>query len=159
MHAADGRVVSNFIVQALQGDPITVYGDGSQTRSFCYVDDLVTGLIALMESPSSVTGPINLGNPSEMTVRELAEMVLKETGSRSAIEVKPLPQDDPKQRRPDISLANSILGWAPTVPLAVGIKRTVAYFREARVQGSAPRPVASPSHTGSNDQRILPIAG
>jgi UDP-glucuronate decarboxylase len=132
MHAADGRVVSNFIVQALRGDPITVYGDGGQTRSFCYVDDLVTGLISLMESPSSVTGPINLGNPSEMTVRELAEMVLKETGSRSAIEVKPLPQDDPRQRRPDISLAQSILRWAPIVPLAEGIKRTVAYFRGAR---------------------------
>jgi UDP-glucuronate decarboxylase len=130
MHQADGRVVSNFIVQALNGKPITVYGDGLQTRSFCYVDDLVDGLIRLMESPAKVTGPINLGNPIEFTMRQLAELVLAETRSSSPLVTLPLPQDDPKQRRPDISLARQVLGWAPTIALREGLKTTVAYFRE-----------------------------
>jgi UDP-glucuronate decarboxylase len=129
MHRADGRVVSNFVVQALEGQPITVYGDGSQTRSFCYVDDLIDGLIRLMESPKGFTGPVNLGNPAEFTIRQLAERVLAETGSRSPIIVRPLPDDDPKQRQPDITLARSQLGWAPLVELEQGLKPTVDYFR------------------------------
>jgi UDP-glucuronate decarboxylase len=130
MHPNDGRVVSNFIVQALKGEPITLFGDGSQTRSFCYVDDLVTGLIALMNSPVEVTGPINLGNPGEFSMRELAEMVMKATGSKSQIEFRPLPVDDPKQRQPDISLARAKLAWSPQIPLKDGLARTIAYFRE-----------------------------
>jgi UDP-glucuronate decarboxylase len=130
MHPNDGRVVSNFVVQALKGEPITLFGDGSQTRSFCYVDDLVTGLIALMGSPAEVTGPINMGNPSEFSIRELAEKVVKATGSKSAIEFRPLPTDDPKQRQPDISLARSKLGWSPQIPLEEGLGRTIAYFRD-----------------------------
>ena len=130
MHVADGRVVSNFIVQALGGEPITIYGDGSQTRSFCYVDDLVEGLIRLMESPDEVTGPINLGNPVEFSMLELAEQVVTITGSRSATVFKPLPQDDPRQRKPDITLATNHLGWAPTVMLKEGLGRTVDYFRK-----------------------------
>ncbi len=129
MHPSDGRVVSNFIVQALSGEPITLYGDGSQTRSFCYVDDLVDGLIRLMGSAPEVTGPINLGNPNEFTIRELADLVIAETGSSSQLTFKPLPQDDPKQRRPDISLAKSKLGWAPKVQLREGLKPTAQYFR------------------------------
>ena len=129
MHPADGRVVSNFIIQALNGDAITLYGDGQQTRSFCYVDDLVDGLIKLMESGSSVTGPINLGNPVEFTMRGLAELVLAETGSSSPITTNPLPQDDPKQRRPDITRARAQLHWEPSVSLAEGLKPTVAYFK------------------------------
>ena len=129
MHPSDGRVVSNFIVQALNGEPITVYGDGSQTRSFCYVDDLVDGLIRLMESPPRLTGPINLGNPGEFTMLALAEMVLAETGSQSSIIRLPLPQDDPKQRRPDITLAKEHLDWAPKVALQEGLRATIAYFR------------------------------
>ena len=129
MHPADGRVVSNFIVQALRGEPITLYGDGSQTRSFCYVDDLVDGLVRLMESPAALTGPINLGNPAEFTMRELAELVLAETKASSPIILHPLPQDDPKQRQPDISLAKERLGWTPKTPLSEGLKPTVAYFR------------------------------
>ena len=129
MHAADGRVVSNFIVQALRGEPITLYGDGKQTRSFCYVDDLIEGLILLMESPADLTGPINLGNPVEFTMRELAELVLVETGSKSPIVMRPLPQDDPRQRKPDIRLAQERLAWSPKVPLHEGLKPTVAYFR------------------------------
>jgi UDP-glucuronate decarboxylase len=128
MHAADGRVVSNFIVQALKGEPITLYGDGSQTRSFCYVDDLIDGLIRLMESPASITGPINLGNPVEFTIRELAELVVAEAKSSSTFILQPLPQDDPKQRQPDITLARERLGWAPKVPLRDGLKPTAAYF-------------------------------
>jgi UDP-glucuronate decarboxylase len=130
MHPADGRVVSNFIVQALNGNPITLYGDGNQTRSFCYVDDLVAGLVRLMDSPRDVTGPINLGNPSEITVRGLAELVRAETASTSPIVMHPLPPDDPKQRQPDITLAKRLLGWAPNVPLHDGIKPTIAYFRD-----------------------------
>jgi UDP-glucuronate decarboxylase len=129
MHPNDGRVVSNFIVQALKGEDITLYGDGSQTRSFCYVDDLVDGLIALMATGSDVTGPMNLGNTGEFTMRELAETVLQITGARSKIVHRPLPQDDPKQRQPDISLARRELGWAPKVALADGLRETVAYFR------------------------------
>ena len=127
----DGRVVSNFIVQALQGQPLTVFGDGSQTRSFCYVDDLVTGLIALMDSPPEVTGPVNLGNPGEFTMLELARLVQDLTGTSVPLERRPLPADDPARRRPDISLARELLGWEPTVDLADGLKRTVAYFRDA----------------------------
>jgi UDP-glucuronate decarboxylase len=129
MHPSDGRVVSNFIVQALKREPITLYGDGTQTRSFCYVDDLIDGLIGLMESPASLIGPLNLGNPSEFTMLELAEMVLAETGSSSPLVRRPLPQDDPKQRQPDITLAKKHLGWMPKVALREGLKPTTAYFR------------------------------
>ncbi len=128
MHHADGRVVSNFVVQALRGEAITLYGDGSQTRSFCYVDDLVDGLMRLMASEADITGPINLGNPGEFTIRELAEKVIAETGSSSELAFRPLPQDDPKQRRPDITRAKSLLDWAPKVPLDAGLKPTVQYF-------------------------------
>ena len=129
MHPSDGRVVSNFIIQALRGEPITLYGDGNQTRSFCYVDDLINGLIRLMDTPATLTGPINLGNPIEFTMRELAELVLAETGSSSTIITRPLPQDDPKQRKPDIALAKKHLSWLPAIPLQDGLKPTVAYFR------------------------------
>jgi UDP-glucuronate decarboxylase len=129
MHPQDGRVISNFIVQALQGEDLTVYGNGGQTRSFCYVDDLIDGLIALMQSADAVVGPINIGNPGEYTILEVAEMVLKLTGGRSRIIFKPLPQDDPTQRQPDITLAKNTLGWEPRVPLQEGLERTVAYFR------------------------------
>jgi UDP-glucuronate decarboxylase len=125
----DGRVVSNFIVQALRGQDITIYGDGTQTRSFCYIDDLVEGLLKLMDSSPEITGPVNLGNPVEFTMRELAELTLKLTGSRSKLVFLPLPQDDPRQRQPDIALARSSLAWAPTVPLEEGLKHTIAYFR------------------------------
>ena len=130
MHRHDGRVVSNFIVQALLGQPITIYGDGSQTRSFCYVDDLIDGMMKLMSSPADVTGPINIGNTREFTILELARMVIEITGSRSEIVTKPLPGDDPKQRQPDIAKARETLGWEPTVPAREGLARTVAYFRE-----------------------------
>jgi UDP-glucuronate decarboxylase len=130
MHHADGRVVSNFIVQALTGDPITLYGDGEQTRSFCYVDDLVDGLIRLMNSPDDVTGPINLGNPNEFTMKELAQEILTQSASASPLEHRPLPQDDPRQRQPVITKAKDILGWEPKVMLPAGIERTIAYFRE-----------------------------
>nr|WP_321509816.1 UDP-glucuronic acid decarboxylase family protein [uncultured Hyphomonas sp.] len=129
MHPNDGRVVSNFIVQALRGEDITLYGDGQQTRSFCYVSDLVDGLIRLMNSDDDVTGPINLGNPGEFTMRQLAETVLELTGSKSGIVNRPLPSDDPRQRQPDISKAKSALGWEPTIPLAEGLKPTIEYFR------------------------------
>jgi UDP-glucuronate decarboxylase len=129
MHPADGRVVSNFIVQALQGEPISLYGDGSQTRSFCYVDDLIAGMIALMETGPDVTGPINIGNPNEFTIRELAEKVIALTGSRSELVEHPLPTDDPKQRQPDISRARDLLGWEPKVMLDEGLGHTVEYFR------------------------------
>jgi len=129
MHPNDGRVVSNFIVQALRGDDITVYGDGNQTRSFCYVDDLIDGIIRLMESPADFLGPVNLGNPVEYSMRELAETVLRLTGSRSKLTYKPLPSDDPMRRCPDITLATEHLGWRPTVALEDGLKETIAYFR------------------------------
>ena len=128
MHPNDGRVVSNFIVQALKGEPITIYGDGTQTRSFCYVDDLIEGFLRLMNQTATV-GPINLGNPGEFTMLELAEQVLKLTKSKSKIVHQPLPADDPKQRRPDITLARKFLKWEPKVPLAEGLKKTIAYFR------------------------------
>jgi len=130
MDAADGRVVSNFIVQALRGDPLTVFGDGSQTRSFCYVDDLVDGLFRLMHSPPEITGPINLGNPGEFTMLELAETVVELTHSKSTIEFHELPQDDPTRRRPDITRASESLGWEPKVPLREGLSRTIAYFED-----------------------------
>ena len=130
MHRQDGRVVSNFIVQALLGQPITIYGEGSQTRSFCYVDDLIDGLMRLMASPAEVIGPINIGNTREFTILELARMVVEITGSRSEIVRKPLPGDDPKQRQPDIARAREKLGWEPKVPVQDGLTRTVAYFRE-----------------------------
>jgi UDP-glucuronate decarboxylase len=130
MHPNDGRVVSNFIVQALTGEPVTMFGDGSQTRSFCYVDDLVEALVRLMNSPVELTGPVNLGNPREFTVRQLAEMVIEMTGSRSKMEFRPLPVDDPKQRQPDITLARKALDWAPKTELEAGLKATIAYFRD-----------------------------
>jgi len=128
MHPNDGRVVSNFIVQALKNKDITVFGDGTQTRSFCYVDDLIEGLILLMNSPDSFTGPVNMGNPDEFTILELAEKIIKTTNSKSKITFKPLPQDDPMQRKPDISLARKKLKWQPTVKLDEGLKKTIKYF-------------------------------
>ena len=130
MHVSDGRVVSNFVVQALNGSPVTIYGDGNQTRSFCYVDDLVNGLIALMDTGPEVTGPINIGNPGEFTIRELAEKVIALTGSSSKLVEKPCPEDDPRQRKPDISKAQRELGWEPKVSLDEGLPKTIAYFRE-----------------------------
>jgi len=130
MHPNDGRVVSNFIVQALNNEDITIYGDGSQTRSFCYVDDLINGLISIMATENSFTGPINLGNPFECTVVELANKIISLTNSRSKIVFKPLPEDDPKQRRPDIDLAQSKLNWSPKIPLDDGLKQTIRYFKD-----------------------------
>jgi UDP-glucuronate decarboxylase len=130
MHPNDGRVVSNFIVQALRGEDVTIYGDGSQTRSFCYVDDLIEGMIRMMDSEKGFTGPVNIGNPGEFTIRELADKVLRLTGSRSRLVNHPLPQDDPRQRKPDVALANSKLGWKPTVSLEDGLKETVSYFKK-----------------------------
>jgi len=141
MHPNDGRVVSNFVVQALRGEELTVYGDGSQTRSFCYVDDLVEGLIRLMDAPDAVTGPVNIGNPGEFTIRQLAEKVIAMTGSSSSLTFRPLPQDDPLQRRPDIARAQEHLGWQPTVPLDQGLQRTVAYFRQFLHSNESAAPV------------------
>ena len=129
MHPNDGRVVSNFIVQALKGQDITIYGDGNQTRSFCYVDDLLDGMIRLMNSRESFTGPVNVGNPNEFTIRELAEIVIELTGSSSKIIYQPLPADDPMQRQPDISLAKKELGWEPGVQLREGLAKTIEYFK------------------------------
>jgi UDP-glucuronate decarboxylase len=137
MHPNDGRVVSNFIVQALRNNDITVYGDGMQTRSFCYVDDLVEGLIRLMETGDGVVGPVNLGNPEEFTIRQLAEIVVDIAGSASKIVHRPLPTDDPKQRQPEISKAQELLGWRPTVPLRVGLTKTAAYFEELLAREAA----------------------
>jgi UDP-glucuronate decarboxylase len=137
MHPNDGRVVSNFIMQALKHAPITLYGEGLQTRSFCYVDDLVDGLIRLMESPEAVTGPVNLGNPNEFSIRALAEQVIALTDSRSELTFLPLPQDDPRQRQPDITLAKTTLGWQPDIQLAHGLPQTIAYFRSLIDQGLA----------------------
>jgi UDP-glucuronate decarboxylase len=128
MHPNDGRVVSNFIVQALRNEPITLYGDGNQTRSFCYVDDLIEALVRFMSSPDGATGPMNLGNPGEVTIRELAEMVINLTGSRSTLNFLPLPSDDPRQRQPDITLARGMLNWEPTTALRDGLTRTIEYF-------------------------------
>ena len=130
MNPNDGRVVSNFIVQALRGDDITMYGDGQQTRSFCYVDDLINGMIRMMESRADFTGPVNIGNPGEFSMLQLAELVIKMTGSKSKIIFKPLPQDDPKQRQPNIGLADKELGWKPAIILEEGLKNTIAYFKE-----------------------------
>lgn len=134
MHPNDGRVVSNFIVQALRGEDITIYGDGSQTRSFCYVDDLINGMLKLMASDADFTGPVNIGNPGEFSMLELAELVLKLTNSRSKLKHLPLPQDDPKQRRPDISLAKTVLHWSPKIPLPEGLTKTIDYFRASAVE-------------------------
>jgi UDP-glucuronate decarboxylase len=129
MHPSDGRVVSNFIVQALAGEAITIYGDGSQTRSFCYVDDLIDALILLMATPDDFTGPVNIGNPNEFTILQLAQKVIELTGSKSKIVFKPLPSDDPAQRQPDIRLAQKILEWTPGAPLDEGLRKTIGYFR------------------------------
>ncbi len=140
MHPNDGRVVSNFILQALQNRPITIYGDGSQTRSFCYVDDLVQGFLEFMHTPADFTGPLNLGNPAERTIVDLAEKILEATNSRSGLVFKPLPQDDPRRRRPDITLAKQALGWEPVTPIEEGLAKTVAYFdrllADRRAQGA-----------------------
>ena len=162
MHPNDGRVVSNFIVQALKGEPITIYGDGQQTRSFCYVDDLVEGFVRLMDSPDHITGPMNLGNPGEFTILELAEKVIALTGSKSTMIRKPLPADDPMQRQPDISFARRAIGWEPKVQLEDGLKRAIAYFdtllgggtvrRAAAVRRQAKRP-AAPRRAGGKRPR------
>jgi UDP-glucuronate decarboxylase len=131
MHPSDGRVVSNFIVQALQGRDITIYGSGQQTRSFCYVDDLIEAVIRMMDTPSDFPGPVNIGNPGEFTMLELAQQVLRLTGSKSKLIHESLPLDDPRQRRPDISLAQARLDWTPKVSLEDGLKETIAYFRRA----------------------------
>jgi UDP-glucuronate decarboxylase len=138
MHPNDGRVVSNFIVQALQGKPITVYGDGSQTRSFCYVEDLINALVLLMETGDDFTGPVNLGNPVEFTILELARKIIELTRSRSRIVFEPLPSDDPVQRQPDITLARERLTWKPTVDLEDGLRRTIAYFAESHTGRVSP---------------------
>lgn len=137
MNSNDGRVVSNFIVQALQGRDITIYGDGAQTRSFCYVDDLIEAIVRMMDTPSGVTGPINIGNPSEFTIRELAELIIEMTGTKSKIHFEPLPSDDPRQRQPDISMAKAILKWEPKTQLREGLTKTIAYFENVlRKEGS-----------------------
>ena len=130
MHPDDGRVVSNFIMQALKGEDITLYGDGGQSRSFCYVDDLIEAMLRMMDTEDEFTGPVNIGNPGEFTMRELAEQILSLTGSRSRIVNLPLPADDPRQRKPDLVLANKMLNWAPTIPLRQGLERTIAYFSQ-----------------------------
>ena len=140
MHPHDGRVVSNFIVQALKGEDITIYGDGSQTRSFCYVDDLIDGFLRLMDTSSEVTGPINLGNPNEFTIAELAGLVIELTGSKSKIVREKLPSDDPRQRKPDITQARDVLGWEPNVQLREGVGRTIAYFESLLAQGETYKP-------------------
>jgi UDP-glucuronate decarboxylase len=142
MHPNDGRVVSNFIVQALRGDEISIYGDGSQSRAFCYVDDMIDGFVRMMDTPDSVTGPINLGNPSEFTIRELAERVIELTGSSSKISYKPLPHDDPKQRCPDISKAKDVLDWKPVTALNEGLLKTIQYF-ENQLSGTVDSPSIS----------------
>jgi UDP-glucuronate decarboxylase len=131
MATGDGRVVSNFIVQALRGDDITIYGSGQQTRSFCYVDDLIEGFLRIMDTDAALVGPINLGNPNEFSMLELAEKVISKTGSKSKINFLPLPQDDPKQRQPDISKAESLLNWSPRVSIEEGLDKTIRYFKSA----------------------------
>ncbi len=135
MHPDDGRVVSNFVVHALRHAPITIFGDGSQTRSFCFVNDMVDGLVRMMDSPDEVTGPINLGNPHEFTIKDLAQRIIELTGSTSKIVFKPLPEDDPRQRQPDIKLAKDMLGWQPTVELEEGLLPTIQYFRDLLLEG------------------------
>jgi UDP-glucuronate decarboxylase len=136
MHPNDGRVVSNFIIQALHGQDITIYGEGQQTRSFCYCDDLIEGMLRLMNTPPEITGPINVGNPGEFTIRQLAEMVIELTGSSSTLVFRPLPQDDPQRRCPDIRKAQELLGWQPVTPLREGLVRTIAYFEELMREGA-----------------------
>jgi UDP-glucuronate decarboxylase len=138
MHPNDGRVVSNFIMQALRNEDITIYGEGTQTRSFCYVDDLINGMVALMESEADFTGPVNIGNPTEFTMIELAENILRLTRSKSKLVFKSLPQDDPKQRKPNIEMAKRKLGWHPTVTLEDGLAETIAYFRSALASNTLP---------------------
>jgi UDP-glucuronate decarboxylase len=138
MHPRDGRVVSNFVISALLGEPLTIYGDGSQSRSFCYVDDLIEGLVRMMGTPHTVTGPVNLGNPGEFTIAELADLVIELTGTSSSIEQLPLPADDPVRRRPDITLAKKVLGWQPTVQLREGLLRTIEYFQSSDSAFMAP---------------------
>jgi UDP-glucuronate decarboxylase len=145
MHPNDGRVVSNFIVQALRGQQITIYGEGTQTRSFCYVDDLIEAIVRMMDTPSDVTGPINIGNPHEFTIRQLAELVIEMTGAKSKLRFEPLPSDDPRQRQPDISMAKSILKWEPKVELREGLKKTIAYFESV---------VRKDGHSGANASRL-----
>ena len=135
MHPDDGRVISNFILQALRNQPITIYGDGSQTRSFCYIDDMITGLIRLMNTPDDLTGPINLGNPIEICILDLAQKIIRMTGSKSKIVFQPLPADDPKQRQPLIDLAKEKLGWTPKVSLDVGLEKTISYFEKVIQKG------------------------
>jgi len=156
MHPADGRVVSNFIVQALKNEPITIYGDGSQTRSFCYVDDLIDGLVKLMDSPADFIGPVNIGNPNEFTIRELAEKVIALTGSKGGLVMEPLPQDDPRQRRPDITLARDRLGWAPKTQLDEGLKATIGYFRSTLAQPSRRR--APAMRAGAAPVSLVPFS-
>lgn len=155
MHPSDGRVVSNFIIQALKNEPITIYGDGSQTRSFCYVDDQIEAFIHLMNTSDDFTGPVNLGNPTENTILELAQTVIDLVGSRSELVHRPLPSDDPKQRCPDISLAKEKLGWQPTVPLRSGLKKAIEYFDQllTREERLAPVPIKSVSPTRSSLKR------
>jgi UDP-glucuronate decarboxylase len=155
MHPSDGRVVSNFIVQALKGEPITIYGDGRQTRSFCYVDDLVGGLVRLMGSSDGFTGPVNLGNPAEFSMKDLAELVIELTGSRSKLSYLPLPQDDPRQRQPDITLADKELGWQPTVPLREGLRHTIAYFE--KLVSTRPNGMAGERSAQSSTSDALPV--
>lgn len=144
MHPNDGRVVSNFIVQALRGHEITIYGEGTQTRSFCYVDDLIEALVRMMQTPSDVTGPINIGNPHEFTIRELAELIVKLTGTKSKLRFQPLPSDDPRQRRPDISEAKLALKWEPKIQLREGLTKTITYFENIlRKEASVPARVSN----------------
>ncbi len=145
MHPNDGRVVSNFVVQALKGEDITIYGDGSQTRAFCYVDDLVEAMMRMMRTDPEITGPINIGNPGEFSIRELAELVIELTGAKSKLVSKPLPQDDPKQRRPDITLAKNLLGWEPTIALREGLLKTIDYFDKFLAEEEEPSKVPVPS--------------
>lgn len=139
MHVQDGRVVSNFIVQALRGEPVTIYGDGSQTRSFCYVDDLVEGMIRMMDNEAGFIGPVNLGNPEEFSIRQLADAVIRLTGGQAGLDFQPLPEDDPVRRRPDISLAEERLGWIPLTPLEKGLPPTIAYFRDLLAESGGAR--------------------
>jgi len=143
MHPNDGRVVSNFVVQALKGQDITIYGEGTQTRSFCYVDDLIEGFIRLMDSPDAITGPINLGNPNEFTIRQLAERVIALTGAKSKLVKRPLPADDPLQRKPDIAKAKALLDWEPTIQLDSGLKKTIAYFDDLLRRNVGPAAVGA----------------
>jgi UDP-glucuronate decarboxylase len=136
MHPHDGRVVSNFIVQALKNQPMTIYGQGEQTRSFCYVDDMIEGFVRLMNTPSDVTGPINLGNPQEFSIRDLAKMIIEMTGSKAKLDFRPLPDDDPRQRKPDISKAQKTMDWRPQVALKDGLVKTIEYFEQLLRKGA-----------------------